>query len=67
MELFEQVVRFRTDLFRIYNHAYRFFNIGYFLWNKSLDQKGGNEHVGLALWQDSLGESVHLEILLWCL
>jgi GNAT superfamily N-acetyltransferase len=37
--LLGQALRFRQGMFRVYHHASRFFDMGYFLWHKSLDQR----------------------------
>lgn len=37
LSLFSQIQRFRFGLFRVWKHASRFFDMGYFFWHLSLD------------------------------
>ena len=44
MSLGEQIKRFGGGLFKVYRHASRFFDMGYFLWHRSLDGSEQKPH-----------------------
>jgi len=44
MSLGGQIKRFGVGLFKLYHHASRFFDMGYFLWHRSLDGSAQKPH-----------------------